>query len=869
MRATRPTFAACAAAAVATAACGGSPATRSLPAWRPSSPAEWAPTMLRLPLHPLQLPNGLAAIIVPENETDLVHVSVRYAVGAAEDPPGRPGLAHLVEHMMFEQTRDGASLFDRLSAVALWFNAETTADSTQYDTVADAGKFAQLLTLEAERMRTTCADIDDARFEREKDVVISELRRRSGPYATLMEQLLADIYGPSHPYGHPPGGDEASIRTASRADVCSFIDRYYRPDRALVVVTGNVHPRAAAAVIRSAFGNIVQPPAPLRANVHAPGFDGRSTRYRLPVKRPFAVIVRPATIITDEVASHDDIAERVLDQELYRLVGDDDSIVDAQVLRFGGERAPLQAVVIEVDDPNALEPAVDRFFALVRRIARDDGERWLAIRLLTDSLTDFVSSIEDVYARARVLGEYCHYGAAGSAYDALRRRAHVPPDRVLDRLRGFERASTRIFYVVPTSDADAAAPSIQQSRARYDAAPWLPAVDRTDLERDIPVPAQRWKPTIRSFSLQNGLRVVLAPTTRFPVVELRLLYPIGIDHDPPDKPGTVAVATSLARPDFDTLEPVDRYAAWRWSFLAGTVTPIATRRWSGWRIRAPADRVEASLFQLGLYAQRAEVSEKARVDLLRRLRAGEPPDAREQARLSAAVLRALYGARHPLSRQTALTADLVERLSVADLQPFAAGGRGLRGAVLIVAGQFDPDVIESAARDLFGAFSAGPAPPPSPPVARIEPAPLRAFAVRDDGSATLGVAYAFAMPVADAQTDAAMQVLAEALDERARRIREVLGASYGITVDYRQIAGTGTLEIAGDVDADRAADAIAEVMAVARMATTGAGLEDAFLRARRRIVERVRSAGASSARLAALLTAGAFDAGPRARAADV
>src|SRR5689334_20583079 len=82
--------------------------------------------------------NGLKVALIPDSRTNLVSVDVRYTVGAAEDPEGRAGLAHLVEHLMFTLRAEagGPTLGDELAEAALSYNAYTTWDETHYTSTA-------------------------------------------------------------------------------------------------------------------------------------------------------------------------------------------------------------------------------------------------------------------------------------------------------------------------------------------------------------------------------------------------------------------------------------------------------------------------------------------------------------------------------------------------------------------------------------------------------------------------------------------------------------------------------------------------------------------------------------------------------------
>src|SRR5690606_17743278 len=105
--------------AAAVAACAG-----TLP-----PPAPPRQTNMALKITSTTLPNGLRVVLVTDPSASDVQVTMRYDVGAADDPPGQAGMAHLVEHLMFQQVLGGQSLFAKLEGVASYFNATTTRDA--------------------------------------------------------------------------------------------------------------------------------------------------------------------------------------------------------------------------------------------------------------------------------------------------------------------------------------------------------------------------------------------------------------------------------------------------------------------------------------------------------------------------------------------------------------------------------------------------------------------------------------------------------------------------------------------------------------------------------------------------------------------
>src|SRR5262249_32892691 len=124
-----------------------------------------------------KLANQLTVAMMPDPRVNLVSVEVRYFVGSADDPPGKTGLAHLVEHVMFARrlAPGGPEIAERLSATALRFNASTGWDATHYNAIGLAPRLDDLLAIEAARMAGGCEGIDEAAVARERAVVLEEL----------------------------------------------------------------------------------------------------------------------------------------------------------------------------------------------------------------------------------------------------------------------------------------------------------------------------------------------------------------------------------------------------------------------------------------------------------------------------------------------------------------------------------------------------------------------------------------------------------------------------------------------------------------------------------------------------------------------
>src|SRR5262249_36772065 len=153
-----------------------------------------------------------------------VQVTMRYQVGADEDDT--PGIAHVVEHLMFEQELAGQPVFTRLEDIASSFNAATTFDATTYVERAPVAALGKLLAVEAARLEDRCRTISEAGFAREREIVVHELEQRDQT-SEVFGALHRALYPEGHPYRRQVGGTVDTVRALTREQACAFVERYY------------------------------------------------------------------------------------------------------------------------------------------------------------------------------------------------------------------------------------------------------------------------------------------------------------------------------------------------------------------------------------------------------------------------------------------------------------------------------------------------------------------------------------------------------------------------------------------------------------------------------------------------------------------
>jgi zinc protease len=187
------------------------------------------------------LGNGMQVVVIPNHRAPIVVHMVWYRVGAADDPLGKSGIAHFLEHLMFKGTKTyGPGEFSRIVAEQGGReNAFTSADYTGYYQHVARDRLEIVMALEADRMRNLVL-IDEIVLP-ERDVILEERNSRtdSDPAALLGEQISAAQYL-RHPYGTPIIGWRHEIMQLERQDALDFYRLYYAPNNAILVVAGDI-----------------------------------------------------------------------------------------------------------------------------------------------------------------------------------------------------------------------------------------------------------------------------------------------------------------------------------------------------------------------------------------------------------------------------------------------------------------------------------------------------------------------------------------------------------------------------------------------------------------------------------------------------
>jgi zinc protease len=204
-----------------------------------------------------RLENGLDVVVIPDRRAPVVTHMVYFRNGAADDPIGKSGIAHFLEHLMFKGTKKHpkGEFSELVASVGGQENAFTSYDYTAYYQRVAKEHLGAMMALEADRM--TGLILEGPEVLSERDVVIEERKMRtdSDPAAQLQESMLATLYV-HHPYGTPIIGWGHEIEDLGREDALAYYRRFYRPDNAILIVAGDIDADEVRKLAEATYGQV-------------------------------------------------------------------------------------------------------------------------------------------------------------------------------------------------------------------------------------------------------------------------------------------------------------------------------------------------------------------------------------------------------------------------------------------------------------------------------------------------------------------------------------------------------------------------------------------------------------------------------------
>ncbi len=218
-------------------------------------------------LETFSLSNGMNVVVMPDHRSPVVLHSVWYKAGSVDEPTGKTGIAHMLEHMMFKGTKKikPGEISEIVARNGGQDNAFTSRDYTAYYQKVAKDKLPLMMELESDRIANlTLADKD---FQPERDVVLEERRQRTDvkPINRFFEKLVHTHY-PNHPYGNPIIGWREDIENYKLQDTLDWYGQHYAPNNATMILAGDITAKEAKPLVEKYYGSLEVKPTPERGN---------------------------------------------------------------------------------------------------------------------------------------------------------------------------------------------------------------------------------------------------------------------------------------------------------------------------------------------------------------------------------------------------------------------------------------------------------------------------------------------------------------------------------------------------------------------------------------------------------------------------
>ncbi len=678
----------------------------------------------RAEVHRATLENGLRVVVIPDRLAPVVATALNYLVGSVDSPPGFPGTAHALEHMLFRGAdgldRDQLSELGALLGGA--YNASTAETLTQYTYTVPATDLDLVLRIEAGRM--TGATIAQADWAQERGAINQEVSRNlSSPLYNLAAGIQARLFAGT-PYEHTALGTRASFEATDAAHLRAFYERWYAPNNAILVIAGDVDGPAAVDAARRAFAAIPARPVPPHAAIALPAFASQtlSLTGTLPYSLA-AIALRAPGFRSPDFAAADVLGDilgsprgplaalarsgRVLDTHFSFQPKPDAGLAMATAsIPPGADPAPALDAIRQV----LAEAAAGRIPADLVEAAKRQEIAQLAFA------TDSIAGLARTWSRALAVA------GLDSPDDVIRAYEAVTPDSVarvartmLDPAAMLTVTLTPVRSGPPPQPASFGAPERHASEPARDVV--LPEWARSALAA---APAQQDAQSPTVFTLSNGLRLIVVPQPGSRTVSMfGRVRQVADMQQPPGQDGVADLTDRLmaegsaTRPRLALVQAMDDLAARHdtgFGFSLRTLVPAFEPA-----MRLLADAQLNPAFPEGpLAISRTQLAEAA---------AGQIDTPAHRA--AEALERALLPPNDPALRDA--TPATVRALTRADVQAYYAAAFRPDLATIVILGGITPEAARTIVEATFGPWQAeGPTPAIDlPPVGANTPSAVR------------------------------------------------------------------------------------------------------------------------------------------------
>jgi zinc protease len=372
---------------------------------------------LSIPFEKYTLPNGLTVVLNVDKSDPIAALAVYYHVGSSREVPGKTGFAHLFEHMMFQKSENVGEdqLFKNIQGAGGTLNGSTSQDRTNYYEVVPKNALEMAMWMESDRMGFLTNTVTKKALVNQQNVVQNEKRESVDNAAYGFNQVLIakNLYPKGHPYSWTVIGEMEDLTSATVEDVRAFHKKFYAPNNATLVISGDIDTVAVKALVEKYFAEIPSGEAIEKRGAMPVTLDATVKLYHEDnfAKAPQLTMVFPTT----ERFSKDSYALNFLGDllggtkkaPLYTVLVKDKKLTSRVMTRNGSQELAGSFTISVAANPGVNLTDVEK--AIAEGLAKFEADGFTEedlTRIKAGYETSFVSRFSSVQGKAFTFAEY-------------------------------------------------------------------------------------------------------------------------------------------------------------------------------------------------------------------------------------------------------------------------------------------------------------------------------------------------------------------------------------------------------------------------------------------------------------------------------
>jgi len=498
------------------------------------------------------LSNGLKVLVVEDHAAPVVETDVWYRFGSLYETPGKTGLAHALEHMMFRGSQhiSASGLDDIVARLGATMNAETNYDYTHFYFIMPADKLGVALGIESDRMRK--ALILQPEWNVERGAVLSELDGdATSPFFSLQSVVRAAAY-PNSPAGSTPIGKRSDVARARASDIATYYREWYHPNNATLVVTGDVRSSEVFAMAERDFGSIPNRALPHHKSTHPVSATGKTADSPFPF--PFEVLDLAYAIPGDTEPGEPAIStlSTLINSQrgpFYRALVESNVALAVTANSDTQLRGGLMNIMIVLNPGQRADVAQTIFQNTIDQAIKSGFDPELVAAAKRSTIAERVLDSDSISGLASLVGYT--YGIVGEKVsDEDARLAALTPEVITSTARRYLSTPTVVGHLSPNAQPPRGSSQKTTASATDNFSSRVPngkIVEPPAIASSIRTPTRaRSKLAPQLFTLANGLKVIVQSRTDRPIVSVRGLIDSGARFEPEGKAGIARLASDVS-----------------------------------------------------------------------------------------------------------------------------------------------------------------------------------------------------------------------------------------------------------------------------------------------------------------------------------